>query len=507
MKSSIPYFPTYLIIFILYPSIALAEYPGQCGAIFYSVQYDNLTRVSASNITQSGSSFTKTNYSVSNTSEPIYFRIDIGLYYKDSTGWHKATPTSTFTAVDTKKDLSGIAADVPIQRVSSIASYSNFPSECPIPPQPSCSDKTGQIGYDLKQYTDPSQAPVDGMACFNDCQQSAQVLWSDCLAGSCVASVKYTYTGEQCSGDTPVDDIRTEEPQRCSEEIQQKITQCGGSLYVSTFNFDTCTGTCTPDSCADKWDALISRCGGLMAVSTWSNTTCSGTCVNDPTPDIQEPGSEAVPDNIKTETVNNEDGSKVVTQTSIYNVDGNSYTNTTTTNYDSSGNPTGTTTVNSSTTTYTTTIYDSAGNVIGSTTYDGAGNPIASTGDGTGDSTTEPTPEPSVDIPSSFYTPSYDLSQGLVSQLNYEQILNATSAFEETFLYQLPNLILDCLGYVEGNGCTYPPTISVNFQNRFSNKPIVIDMSPFSPVVDVMKFFFSLLCLVATGKAVMVLFS
>lgn len=115
--------------------------------------------------------------------------------------------------------------------------------------------------------------------------------------------------------------------------------------------------------------------------------------------------------------------------------------------------------------------------------------------------------EPHVDIPGSFYTPICDLSQKTLAEcLNYQQVINASFDFQSTALYQFPNLILDCLGYVEGDGCTYPPTITIDFQNRFTSDPIVIDMAPFSPVVQVMKFFFSLLVLVATGKAVMVLF-
>lgn len=115
--------------------------------------------------------------------------------------------------------------------------------------------------------------------------------------------------------------------------------------------------------------------------------------------------------------------------------------------------------------------------------------------------------EPSINVPSSFYTPICDLSQKSLSEcLNYQQVLDASSAFQSTALYQLPNLILDCLGYVEGDGCTYPPTITIDFQNHFTSEPIVIDMAPFESVVQVMKFFFAILCIVATGKAVMVLF-
>ncbi len=118
----------------------------------------------------------------------------------------------------------------------------------------------------------------------------------------------------------------------------------------------------------------------------------------------------------------------------------------------------------------------------------------------------EPDPEPSYPVPSTWYTKTCDLSNGLGSCIDYQQVLNASHAFQSTALYQFPNLILQCLGYVEGDGCEYPPKISVDLFTRFSNGPIKIDLSPFESVVKVMKFFFSILCLVGTGKATMTLF-
>ena len=81
-----------------------------------------------------------------------------------------------------------------------------------------------------------------------------------------------------------------------------------------------------------------------MAVSTWNASTCSGTCINDPLPDVKQPDSEAVPKNVTHETKTNPDGSSEVTNVITYNVDGNTYTETTTTTYNSSGNQTGSTT-------------------------------------------------------------------------------------------------------------------------------------------------------------------
>ena len=119
----------------------------------------------------------------------------------------------------------------------------------------------------------------------------------------------------------------------------------------------------------------------------------------------------------------------------------------------------------------------------------------------------EKPPEPNFPVPSSWYTPICDISNGLGSCIDYQQVLNASSAFQNTAPYQITNLVLDCLGYIEGDGCTYPPTVSVAFPNYFTNDNINIDLSPFSSVVTIMKFFFSLLILVGTGKLVMNLFA
>lgn len=114
--------------------------------------------------------------------------------------------------------------------------------------------------------------------------------------------------------------------------------------------------------------------------------------------------------------------------------------------------------------------------------------------------------EPNFPIPGTWYTKTCDLSKGLGQCIDYQQIRNATNSFNNTFVVQFPNLILDCLGYVEGDGCTYPPILTIDFHNRFSNEPIRIDMAPFESVANIMKFFFSLLCLLLTGKSVMYLF-
>ncbi|MBV5328096.1 MAG: cell envelope integrity protein TolA, partial [Chlorobium sp.] len=119
----------------------------------------------------------------------------------------------------------------------------------------------------------------------------------------------------------------------------------------------------------------------------------------------------------------------------------------------------------------------------------------------------EKPPEPNYPVPSSWYTPTCNIANGLASCINYQQVLDASSAFENTAPYQITNLVLECLGFIKGNGCTYPPTVSVAFPNYFTSAPITFDLSPFSSVVNIMKFFFSLLCMVATGKLVMNLFA
>jgi hypothetical protein len=79
-------------------------------------------------------------------------------------------------------------------------------------------------------------------------------------------------------------------------------------------------------------------------IAKWDNKKCTGSCIDDPVPDASQPDSEAQPDNIKTETIINNDGSKTVNQTTTYSVDGDTYEITTTTNYDIAGNVTSTST-------------------------------------------------------------------------------------------------------------------------------------------------------------------
>lgn len=332
----------------------------------------------------------------------------------------------------------------------------------------SCSNKAGQINYKLQTYNE-SSPPSPNLSCYEGCQTSPEILWDDCINGGCVASIKYTYTGQSCNGETEVDNLMPgPAPDRCTDQLEAKIAQCGGSMNVMSFDFETCTGVCAPDPCHDKWNELVTRCGGLMAVSNWDASTCSGSCAADPVPDIQTPESEAVPVNIKSDKTTNPDGTSQVTQSTTYNVDGTTYTNTTTTTYDSENNITGTSVSTSS--------------------------------------SPQENLEPSYPVPESWYTPVYNISEGLVNALEYQQVFDAIGSFQETILFQAPNLILDAVKLVSGSTCVFPPVISIDLFGRFSSKNVTIDLSQVDTIVDIMKFFFSIMIIICTGRLIMQIF-
>lgn len=282
---------------------------------------------------------------VAKTGSTQYSSSVSGLWSRTTSYVYKWTGTSWLNAENlwTGQNINATIRNA----LLSISDGSTLPPSPPLDfcaPENPCLLKKDQVNYDLKQYDDPNSPPVAGNVCYEDCQQSAEILWNDCLAGSCVASIKYTATGESCGVETSVEGLQTEEPTRCTDEINEKIAQCGGSLKVLSFDFETCTGECTPDACGDQWTELVNRCGGIMAVSSWNAETCSGSCVNDPVPDPEDPESEAVPEDVTKETVTNSDGTSTVTTTTTYNVDNVEYTKTTVTNYDAEGNVTGTST-------------------------------------------------------------------------------------------------------------------------------------------------------------------
>ena len=204
-----------------------------------------------------------------------------------------------------------------------------------------CASKTGQSNYKLDIHA--SGTPVNlAVSCYEDCKTTAEELWEDCINDQCVSSVKHTFTGEPCSGQPALTDLEPTQPNRCDDELALKIASCGGSLNVQSFNFENCTGTCTPDSCSEAYALKVQSCGGVMAVASWDETTCKGTCVSDPIPQEPEP-TDKPPVEIEREEVVNSDGSKEETRTTTqYNSETNTtYTTTTTTTYNSSGVQTG----------------------------------------------------------------------------------------------------------------------------------------------------------------------
>nr|WP_320011299.1 hypothetical protein [uncultured Desulfobulbus sp.] len=353
---------------------------------------------------------------------------------------------------------------------------SNYPNGCaPVNP---CEDKAGtDAGYLLDEHTNTQSADKTNK-CIAGCDAkliSTYVV--GCTNGACVSSNHYQYTGQACGLDLDdsLDAFLDPAENLCADEWTALKNKCGGVAQVASFDWSTCVGDCSPfdNSCEAAWSALSQRCGGEGNIVNWNGEDCTGQCKGDPTPSVSD--GDATPSDIGTVTVTHEDGSKTTTSTTTYNIDGTQYTSTTTTNY------------------------DSAGNVTGSSTSETVGN---STED------SNKTPEPTYSSPDSWYTPTYDLSAApLSTYINITPINQAAEAFQETAIYQLPNLLLQCIGYVEGSGCTYPPTASVDFRGSIINEFITLDFSPFESVVKILKFFFSIICIVGTAKAVMALFN
>ena len=397
--------------------------------------------------------------------------LTVKLFYWNGSSWINyaiytpRTILENYNSVYAK--LKALGTEVPFgQTISEV-----LPNGCPNP----CSEKKDQVNYKLIQHNVGETYSAQN-SCYDNCQQTTEVLWEDCINSSCVSSVKYTYTGQKCTDEPGLSDILPTPPTRCSDQLKDIITQCGGSLNVQSFNFETCTGSCTADSCQNEWNALVTRCGGFMGISSWDNQTCSGTCASDPMP--QPPsGQEKPPVDIdQTETIN-QDGSKAVTRTSTYEnqTDHYIYKNQTITYYDSSGVQTG----QSSTTTR-----------------------ISGAGDSSGNTSSEPLVAPSGDM----YTKKNDLSNGLASRVNYQQVIDAVHDFDNTFIVQGPNMLVSGLNLLRGSGCEYPPRIVIDFHNSLSSEPIVISFGPFASVANIMKFFFSLICLFMTIKMVINLF-
>lgn len=206
-----------------------------------------------------------------------------------------------------------------------------------------CQAVQGQHRYDLKLHLE-SAPPSTGQTCYEDCAQTAEILWTDCLnPDECASSIKYTFTGNSCQGGTPVTGLDESAPSRCNDQLEAKIAECGGSLNVQSFDFESCSGVCVPDACHDKWLAKVAECGGIMAVSTWNAEKCEGTCVSDPLPGLETLPDGVSPQEVETETTKNSDGTSETVKTSTYEINGRVYTEEVTTTYDNQGNVIGTT--------------------------------------------------------------------------------------------------------------------------------------------------------------------
>lgn len=322
-----------------FPLASFASWPGSCTQIFYKINSQGTLQVQAyPTVTFDSSSGLMSFGTKSSVINQHYYNVLSHVCYFENGKWLIHQEYSRVLSDD------AYAALISLGAVSSENSQSAWLAAMPGCPVPTCASKSGQVNYDLQNYSNPSSPPVGGNVCYDDCQQSAEILWTDCIGSSCIASVKYTATGQSCGVETSVDNLQTDLPKRCTDEINEKIQQCGGSLKVLSFDFETCTGECTPDSCTDEWNALVQKCGGMMAVSSWNSDTCSGSCASDPLPDASDDDSETVPGEVKTETKTNSDGTKEITQTTTYNVDNQTYTQTTITSYDAEGNSTGSST-------------------------------------------------------------------------------------------------------------------------------------------------------------------
>jgi hypothetical protein len=402
-------------------------------------------------------------YKAGNTGLPAYYKWN-------GTSWDKIGTISEVIMDSTTGYCTEPVYDTYYAWLNSVGAVASLPAEPPknfCQPDDPCADKAGtSAGWQLINYTEGT-TPVPQNTCVDGCQvEASQINELPCSGSSCAATVQFTYTGDQCAAG---DDINTqpEQPSACETQWAAKKNECGGAANIASFDWSSCTGECLSEGCTDAWLELSERCGGAGNIVNWDGKACTGTCVSDPVPNVDN--GDSPPSKVETTTKTNDDGSSSTTTTSTYNIDDNEYTTTTTTEYDGDGNVTGTSTTES----------------------------VGNSGE-----------EPTYTSPDSWYTPTYDLNSGtLGSYLNYQSLMDVTDSFEETAIYQLPNLLLQCIGYVEGSGCEYPPTASVDFRGSIINKVITLDFSPFASVVQIMKFFFSIICIVGTAKAVMALFS
>ena len=273
------------------------------------------------------------------------------LYGTTSTTYQKQTVTRIFDYVNEagnwaigsySSPLTVISNTTFVSDPSVTVAYPTVDKDVCAPP-PACAITQGQVNYKL-EVTGEGVTPPTAVSCYENCQTQPEILWSDCMAGQCVHSVKYTGNGQACSGQNVVSALTPGAPDRCTAQLEAKIAECGGSMNVVSYDFTNCTGVCAPDPCHDKWLETVTRCGGIMAISSWDATTCSGTCANDPLPDPTNPDGTELPKEVETKTEVKPDGSKDVTQTSTYQEGDTWYQEATTTHYNAEGDVTGSST-------------------------------------------------------------------------------------------------------------------------------------------------------------------
>ena len=214
---------------ISFPSQSFAAYPGQCTITVYAKSGGPFHVTTGSNITTTVNVDTSVGDIITNiayTPGPYDYNIYIvGLYYFDNGGW--------ILKKSVQVNMIATPPGYQISTVSTAAVLAAYPT-CPNP----CFDKQGQSNYKVIQHNvgETYSAQTD---CYEGCQQSTESLWEDCINSSCVSSVKYTYTGQTCTETPGLTNVTPTPPTRCTEQLQDIITQCGGSLKVQSFDFET----------------------------------------------------------------------------------------------------------------------------------------------------------------------------------------------------------------------------------------------------------------------------
>lgn len=467
----------FIIIPFIFPSFSFADWPGQCKALFF---YKSASETSLGNdwareslTVDRDSGVISVGSTVQVPSGIKYSNYTITIAYFENGVWNTKTGSSIYRQWIKDDVVTSAIGTNYITATSDSHTSTNMLTWLDGCPVPTCSDKKDTpAGYNLEVY-DEGSSPNLSNQCVDGCQVTAEKGedLGPCVNQSCAASVIYTFTGSECGSEEDLAGLDDAPPGLCFDQWRSLVNKCGSSSNIGSFDWGSCSGECSKVDCSSEWSKLADRCGGEYFIVNWDGSKCTGTCKTDATPEVTN--GDAPPKGVLTTKTTNADGSTSVKTITTYIVDGTEYTTTNTTNYDSDGNVTGT----------------SSSGSVGPT--------------GTSQDTAV---EPSVDVPETWYTQSYDISNGLSSVVNYQQFFEATSGFQETVIFQLPNLLLQCLGYVEGQGCEHPPKIDVDLFGSWSSGPVRLDMASFSQVVLIVKFFFAIICIVSTTKLVMNLF-